>query len=324
MSFKKHRIWFRISIIHPMKKTLTLGLCLVFGSSLLFMNSCKKLVDDASETTQSAEDATSDMVAINSLGDMLQDLVNSDPNLQQKNGVPVIPREYYSYKDDDSVFTDGDGVLIIFSLSKENYTDLDADEPAGFLGNDGVTRWGSGSISINKPYNEIGAIASMELNSFTIKKDGQIFIIDDGNARANIGRKEMRIERVSANTINIDYNFSFRKRYSTNKRKKTYGTGSFVLTIDDDGGTPEVSDDKVTLTGSSDNANSKNTRYAITITEGLKRDLGQTCTKTFTEGKMEIKNVGSKFTIKVDFGDGTCDNLVSVDVNGVKKTITVQ
>lgn len=300
-----------------MKKLYLFGLALALGATPLFLNSCKKLVDDATETTESAEDATSDMVAYGVLSDMLIDIAELDPNFQSKNGSNLLPRELYYYVNDDSVFTDGDGIQIKFRYSEEDHINLDGDEPVGYLGQDVVTRWGSGYITINKPFNEVGSKITLELDNFTIKKDDVTCYFDDGK-----NGKEMTLVRESANNLKLSYSFSLDSKRPRKLKYRTIGSGEFFIS-QESAGAPGVADDKISVTGGSTNKNKSGKAYTTSITETLKRDINQTCSKTFTSGKMELKNDGSKFTIKVDFGDGSCDNEIEVDINGLKKTVVV-
>jgi len=316
-----------------MKKIVNLGLCLALGSSLLLMNSCEKIVDDATETADSAEDMSSDLVALGSLTDAIQDIVSSDPNLQLKNGNPFISRQYFRYSNDDSVFTDGDGIEIIFNFEDEThpqypYTSIDEDPTSGTgsVGGDGSTRWGSGYIRMNLPYSDPNCVIKLELNRYIVLKEGVLYRIDDGDRKIG-GRDECVISRTGTDSWDIEYNMSFQKRELTESdvEPKTYNVGTFHL-VTVDGGVEGLLDDELTVTGTaSECKNKKGTIYSVTITEPLKRVLEPGCSNTFTQGKMELKNDKSKFSMKADFGDGTCDNLVEVTLPGnVKKTITIK
>ncbi|MBI1222300.1 MAG: hypothetical protein GC180_06815 [Bacteroidetes bacterium] len=296
---------------------------------------CEKVISDATETTDSAEDMASDMVAVSSLTDALQDIVSSDPNLQMKNGNPFISREYFSYKNDDSVFTDGDGIVILFEFEdpdNPNYPYLSIfDNPAagtGSKGGDGATRWGSGRIRMDLPYSDPNCTINLELDRYIILKEGTLYLIDDGNKKlGGSGSYECIISRTGADAWDIDYNFSFVKRKLTESYVggKTYNVGTFhVATID--GGSEGLLDDQMMVTGTAANCkNRQGTVYSFTVTDTLRRVLTPGCSNTFVKGKMELKNNGSKFTLKADFGDGTCDNDVNVELpGGVKKTITIK
>jgi len=166
------------------------------------------------------------------------------------------------------------------------------------------------------------------LNRYIVLKEGVYYQIDDGNRKfGTSGRYECVISRKGTDAWDIDYNFSFRKRLVSESRpgEKTYNAGAFhIVTVD--GGSEGLLDDEITVTGSaSDCVNKRGTVYSVDITEALVRVLKPGCSNIFTQGKMELKNSGSSFTVKADFGDGTCDNQVEVTLPGnVKKTITVK
>jgi|GEM_PF-1431737 len=315
-----------------MKKILSLGAVLTLSLFLLPFTSCEKLVDDASETSQSAEDMGSDMVALSSLTDAIQDIVSSDPNLQLKAGGSFISRQYFSYRGNDSVFTDGDGIVIEFKFEDPRqgspYSSISFDPSAGTgsVGGDGSIRWGSGRIYMDKPYSDPNCEITLELDRYIVLKEGTYYQIDDGDRRIGSSR-ELVISRKGTDAWDIEYNYSFRNRKTSeaSPSDKSYNVGLFHATFID-GGVEGLLDDEVTLTGvASDCKSRKGVVYSFTVTETLRRVLKKGCSNTFVEGKVELKNAGSKFLVKADFGSGACDDLVEVTLPGnVKKTISIK
>jgi hypothetical protein len=86
-------------------------------------------------------------------------------------------------------------------------------------------------------------------------------------------------------------------------------------------GTPQVSDDAYSVTGSANGTNRRNVGYNTTIQTPLVKSAS--CFKYFTSGVMSITNTNSK-TMLLDYGNGTCDNTATVTVNGRTKTITLR
>lgn len=296
---------------------------------ILSLAACEKALNDATETTDSAEAMTTDMVALSSLTDAIQDMVSLDPNLQLKNGVPIIDRQFYTYIGKDSVFTDGDGVRIRFDFDNSTgwYLDI-ADDPSpgtGSVGGDGSTRWGSGIIELDKPFSDPGCVITLELDRYILLKSGTYYQIDDGTKM--LGDKyELILTRTGTDTWDLDYNFSFRYRKGQEDvSDKAYNGGTFHITTKD-GGSEGFLDDEVTITGTaSDCRNYRGRFYEAVINKTLRRIVDPGCSKTFVEGEIEIKNDGSKTSIKADFGDGSCDNDVVVTLPGnIKKTITIE
>ncbi|GAB2852576.1 hypothetical protein [Hymenobacter ruber] len=86
-------------------------------------------------------------------------------------------------------------------------------------------------------------------------------------------------------------------------------------------GTPQVSDDVYNVTGSSAGTNRKNVGYTATIQNPLIKRAD--CPKYFVQGTIGLTNTNSK-TMTLDYGNGTCDNVATVTVNGHTKTIALR
>ncbi len=311
-----------------MKKLIVRSSLLLAAAGMFAVTGCEKIVDDATETTESAESAASDMLVLSTATDGFQDIVEYDPNLQMKNGSLIIPRENLSYVGGDSSFSDNNGVTIQFDFepnTTEKYTDIKAEPAAGSgtLCGDGTRRWGSGTISISAPVDQDGSVATMKLNSFIVLKDGRYYKIDKGNG-SDI---ELVLKRTSGRwELSYDLSFESRGASETETSGVSFGNGTFYI-ANTDGGQPGLVDDQITVTGSSKNINTSGTKYDLSIPADapLFRKGDPTCSNTFISGRIELKNEGSNFTIKADFGSGNCDNDVEVTLPaGVKKTISVK
>ena len=86
-------------------------------------------------------------------------------------------------------------------------------------------------------------------------------------------------------------------------------------------GTPQVSDDVYSVTGSATGINRKNVGYTTTIQSPLIKRAD--CPKYFVQGTMVITNTNSK-VMTLDYGTGTCDNVATVTVNGHTRTIQLR
>lgn len=75
------------------------------------------------------------------------------------------------------------------------------------------------------------------------------------------------------------------------------------------------SDDIYYITGTASGLNSNGKEYRSNITKPLLRNMALGCRRHFTSGVFEHTPLG-KATRVVDFGDGTCDNLATVTING--------
>jgi hypothetical protein len=78
--------------------------------------------------------------------------------------------------------------------------------------------------------------------------------------------------------------------------------------------TTGLSDDQFAITGNASGTSSTGKTYTVTITSPLIRDYS--CIEHFTSGTMVVDTgIGPDKTI--DFGNGTCDNAVTVTVSGI-------
>ena len=75
------------------------------------------------------------------------------------------------------------------------------------------------------------------------------------------------------------------------------------------------------VTGASNGINRKGIAYTTTIQRPLIKS--STCFKYFTAGTVNISNDRGR-TMVLDYGNGTCDNIATVTVNGRTKTITLR
>ena len=86
-------------------------------------------------------------------------------------------------------------------------------------------------------------------------------------------------------------------------------------------GTPQVSDDVYSVTGSAAGTNRKGVGYTTTIQSPLIKRAD--CPKYFVQGTIAIVNANSK-AMTLDYGSGTCDNVATVTVNGRTRTIQLR
>lgn len=86
--------------------------------------------------------------------------------------------------------------------------------------------------------------------------------------------------------------------------------------------TPEFSDDVYSITGSGSGTSVQGTDISISITEPLIRKLEPGCRSHFISGTVEIQPEDKPLRI-LDFGNGECDNIATVTINGNTYTITL-
>ncbi|MBN2747605.1 MAG: hypothetical protein JXR34_12835 [Bacteroidales bacterium] len=81
-------------------------------------------------------------------------------------------------------------------------------------------------------------------------------------------------------------------------------------------GTLPLTDDVYLITGSGSGTSATGTAYTITITKALRKEIG--C-KNIVSGTFDL-SISGKAKRTVDYGDGTCDNVVTVKI--LNKTYT--
>lgn len=294
-----------------MKKLVLFAAMPIMAFSLLTFTSCEKLVEDASETADSAEDFSEDQEAMSELVTLVQDVASTDPYMLKKSN-SILPPGSVTYI--DSSFTDGDGMEVLVVLA----------DPTS--GTDGTYRQGYLTITANKPFSEVGCI---------IEVIGTLGASNTANMLAGYGfsidpsRNSFKIERTAENKLTVKYSLDLYYVITSWEDNIFIGdhymcTGNFVLTQTEGLQTPGTDGDKFALSGSSTGENHNQTPYTTTISKDLVYVVDKTCSKTFTEGEMTLKNDGSSSDLKLDFGTGACDNDVVITLpGGIKKTYTV-
>ena len=88
-------------------------------------------------------------------------------------------------------------------------------------------------------------------------------------------------------------------------------------------GTPQVSDDVYSVTGSALGTNRRTVTYSTSIDNAKPLIKSASCPKYYTSGAVNITNSKGR-TMVLDYGTGACDNVATVTVNGRTKTITLR
>ncbi len=109
-------------------------------------------------------------------------------------------------------------------------------------------------------------------------------------------------------TINVSYFDGTTSNWSADKMREWIQGES----------TKDISDDVFVITGSVSGTNRNGIPVSATITTPLTKNA---CT-WFVSGVVEITR-GTMPTITLDYGNGNCDNLATITVNGHTKTITL-
>jgi len=82
-------------------------------------------------------------------------------------------------------------------------------------------------------------------------------------------------------------------------------------------------DDKYQVTGNATGTTASGAAFTSNVVAGHELIRDFSCPKHFTQGQIQT-TVGTKPTMTIDFGNGTCDNTATVTRNGKTKTITLK
>lgn len=275
------------------------------------MNSCKKIVDDATETVDSAQDFAQDQTAISSVFDLVQDIAGTQ-SFMAKKGNTIIPSSVLiDYL--DTTLLDGNGI------------DIWVDFGDGVECNDGWTRSGLYRITSNKKrFSEVGSEINLSTyESVRVYREGseeevyKLYIVPSYGY-------SLKVTRTAEDVLVIDYSVGFQFGIGSSSDWATF-SGKYTVTQTEGSNTPGTLGDVYKTEGACSAVSHKKKPYTVTISEGLVRRVDDACSKTFTKGSMELKNDGAKTSLKLNFGDGTCDNQVEITTpGGVKRTYTVK
>lgn len=304
-----------------MKKTFLRYAVVAFVTGSLVLTGCEKLTEDATQTATSGEDAAEDLSYMNAMVDMVEDVMSSE-DFMLKKGKKKIKPDNVPINYVDTSFTDGDGTEIKINFGKVPVLCLDGFKRSGIL-----------IIRANKPYNEVGCVIEAYTDgSMDIYKGNDVvgFYAEEG-VDVGGGLEHITITRVAADKIELDYTIEvYVEIADPGNYDRTDGihypaSGKFTVTqiggFDDDG----VLGNEYSISGGGKGENHDGTKYDITITEDLYRKIDPDCSKTMTKGKMTLKNEGATTDLKIDFGDGTCDNKITIILPGnIKKDYTLK
>ena len=170
---------------------------------------------------------------------------------------------------------------------------------------DGKYRRGIIQISFTGPYKDSGTVITHTFNNYFVN-DHQI-----------LGTKTITNNGLDSNgflSYSVVVNGSIIKPNNAgtitwnSTRTRTWIAGM---------NTPALLDDKYLITGSASGTSASNVSYTMIITTPLQKNIG--C-KHFVSGVMEITPSGKPTRI-IDYGNGNCDNIITITVNNHTFTV---
>lgn len=205
--------------------------------------------------------------------------------------------------DEEGVEKDALGVCATVNITPSNSSDgypktVEVDYGTGCSDMDGRTRSGILNLVFSRPWSEDDVTVSVSFDNFVeggVEYFGALSLTKSINASSNkvftITLTDGRL--VHSNGDVVEYE-------TTRSIEQTAG----ITTVD-------TSDDIYVLTGSAKGVSKAGRAFTTSITEPLKREMS--CAYIAT-GVFELTPDGLA-TRRVDFGDGTCDNMATVTIN---------
>lgn len=177
--------------------------------------------------------------------------------------------------------------------------------------NDGRSRRGSLIVTYTGKYKD-------SLTTITITpKD---YFVDNNGVSGSKTVKNLGHNTLGHLVYDITENISITKADNSgtitmdSKRTREWMTGENTLVW---------SDDKYSITGNASGKNANGRSYTSNITKPLVRDMSIGCRKHFISGTIEHTPANKPKRV-IDFGDGTCDDIATVKINGTTYTITLK
>ena len=172
---------------------------------------------------------------------------------------------------------------------------------------DGITRSGKISVSLSGKMNVAGSVATFTFTDF----------VSDGN-------KISGVHLITYNGLNPNNNwprytvFTEAKIEFSDGKFMTYRT-EYVRLLAEGSSTLAITDDVWRIEGSASGLTREGVAWTASFPSAVVKKMS--C-KWFSSGSILV-NVAGESSKTINFGDGTCDNLATVTVDGVSKQITL-
>lgn len=177
---------------------------------------------------------------------------------------------------------------------------------------DGVTRYGKIVSVISAPYLDSGSVVTSTFQNYHEIINNIDYQATGTQIITNLGQNANNHPVYSVDVQNASVISTYGTISYTSQRQNEWTEGYDTWM--------NPFDDVYMVTGSANGNDINGDAFSVNITQALEIQIGCTFIKS---GKVDIVNPGYS-TITVDYGDGTCDNIIYVIVNGVTYTIVIQ
>ncbi|MEI6764718.1 MAG: hypothetical protein WCM76_03690 [Bacteroidota bacterium] len=178
-------------------------------------------------------------------------------------------------------------------------------------GTDGIIRSGKIISTISAPYIDSNSVVTSTLQNFHEIISGKDYSVTGTEVITNLGHNQAghpiySVNVTGASVTSTDGTISWT---STRQNEWFAGYNTYMNWLDDE----------YRISGSANGVDINGATFTVNITLPLEVQVGCWYIK---KGKIDIINPGYA-TITVDYGDGTCDNIIYVVINGVTYTVVV-
>ncbi len=279
-------------------KNIVLAIAVVaFAGSSLF-TSCKK--KDKEEKDSDTADAQDNSLASSTVNDMT--------NISDEAGRTF---NVSSFKTEES------NGLLATSCATVSFDTLAAAKTitvnfgaTNCLGNDGRNRRGALIINFTGRYRDSATVITVTPQNYFVNDNqiaGSKTITNNGHNAAN-----HLVYSINANITITKANNAGTVTWSA-QRQREWIQGESTYTW---------SDDIYSITGNASGSRANGNTFTSTITTPLIRNMSFGCRRYFTSGVI-VHSPSGKATRTIDYGNGACDNLATVTINGNVYNITL-
>lgn len=215
-----------------------------------------------------------------------------------------------SYKTEDAnSLLNGCATVTRDTVSVPHVTTIDFGT-TGCTGADGKVRKGQIIVTYDGRYRDPGTTITITFNNYSVN-DNQITGTKtihnngpnaDGNLTFSVSASGQVVLASGAGTIT----------WSCSRTREWIAGES----------TPNRDDDQFSVTGSASGTGVNGNQFTATILTPLVRVLAPGCRRHFVSGSVLVQRTG-KPDRTIDFGNGNCDNIAVVTINGTSHTITL-
>ncbi len=277
-------------------KIISIGCIAMIAVSLIFNVSCKKKEDNQEYSYRAAQDNSLAEGAFNRCYSEIQKGARQVSNKSTNDTITGCP-------------------VLYISGSWPNKTLILDYGSTGCMGNDGVTRKGQIITTMTGLYVDSNSVITSSFSNFSETINNVQHNITGTHTITNLGHNNLGHPHFSVDVQNASVSYSEGTIHWTSQRENEWieGYDTYLNPFDDE----------YYITGSASGTDINGASFSVNITSPL---LCKYCLTIYrwvvASGKLDIVNPGYP-NITVDYGNGDCDLIVYVIINGTSYTIVL-